>query len=127
MARTKPDRIPPKKVQRRRNVALAIAPVPMTQEEVDAMAVGRATARTIARRLRVSAPRTSPVRARTEKATPYPLSKEEMAAIEKSGRTSRVIEQRIERSAAAGELVARRPRKVEKVAPKKSPPSKNNR
>ena len=99
------------------------APIPLTQEEVDAMATGGKAA-LVGRRRLPSGPAVKPaIRApKTGKAAPPSLSKREMAAI-KAGRVPRTVRGRI--SVASPQAAAASEQSLgPKLAPSERPPKK---
>jgi hypothetical protein len=89
-------------------VSRKAAPMPMTQEEVEAMAAGGEEAQAIAERLSI----------RSTKVAPQPVYEAEMASIQESGDVPKSVRERIERATIehpTGE-------KIEKQSPKEVPP-----
>jgi hypothetical protein len=99
------------------------APIPLTQDEVDAMATGGKAALAVRRRLPAGPAVKAAVPApKTGKAAPPPLNKKEMAAI-RAGRVPPAVRERI--SVASPETAAASEQSLgPKLAPSAPPPKK---
>lgn len=94
--------------QQSEQISQKASPVPMTQEEVEAMAAGGAKAQAVAERLST----------RSTEAAPQVVYPEEIAAIQESGKVPDSIRERIDRA----EVNLSTEKTIEKKSPQEAPP-----